>query len=491
MTGNLSRRALFAGSAAVGAAFAAMPAKAWTTGPAQKTSQTDVLVIGSGLSGVVSALSAREAGANVVMVDKAKRTLRGGNSRVCLGSFLMPKDDTPEEKKIFIEDVKAKSMGGGRIDLYEVLADQILPAVKWAESKGVKFEPWLQQAPWRVGVRIASPGQYRGMPKLLETLHEAFEKSGGQERFNVKAKALLLNEKGAVCGCRVLTASGYEDIHAKAVVIATGGYSANRAMLESCHPGGGSILIRGNKWITGDGILLAQEIGAGVRGMAGEESLHLPIVYVGPKENGSPTRALPYCIGINEEGKRFADESAGYASFGKAVLRQTNQRAALVFDESMKKSEKRIDMCIELFEKAGGGFVSAKNAEDLAQQLGMPAPTLRATIESFNKAVKDGTALAADPPKKSLATPLNPDGPLYAFWPLTPSITMTYGGLMVDRETRVLEPDERVINGLYAVGEAINLYYQDYHGGGELAQGLAFGRLAGQGAAAYAKKVAA
>ncbi|MBM6705257.1 FAD-binding protein, partial [Sutterella massiliensis] len=168
-------------------------------------------------------------------------------------SFLMPKDETPESKNAFIEDVKAKSMGGGRVDLYEVLAERILPAIKWAESKGAQFEPWQQQAPWRVGVRIASPGQYRGMPKLLETLHDAFEKAGGKERFEVKAKALLLNEKGAVCGCRVLTAAGFEDIHAGAVVLATGGYSANRAMLESCHPGGGSILIRGNKWITGDG----------------------------------------------------------------------------------------------------------------------------------------------------------------------------------------------------------------------------------------------
>ncbi|MBM6705448.1 hypothetical protein H6A60_13340, partial [Sutterella massiliensis] len=79
-----------------------------------------------------------------------------------------------------------------------------------------------------------------------------------------------------------------------------------------------------------------QEIGAGVRGMAGVESLHLPIVYVGPKGNGSPTRALPYCIGINDEGRRFADESAGYASFGKAVLKQPNQRAALIFDEALK-----------------------------------------------------------------------------------------------------------------------------------------------------------
>lgn len=485
---HFSRRTFLAGSFAAGAMGTATAAHAYATGPAAKESKTDVLVVGTGLSGVVAALAANEAGVDVLMIDKVKRAQRGGNSRVCLGSFLMPKDETAESKNAFIEDVKAKSMGGGRVDLYEVLAERILPAIKWAESKGAQFEPWLQQAPWRVGVRIASPGQYRGMPKLLETLHDAFEKAGGKERFEVKAKALLLNEKGAVCGCRVLTAAGFEDIHAGAVVLATGGYSANRAMLESCHPGGGSILIRGNKWITGDGILLAQEIGAGVRGMAGVESLHLPIVYVGPKGNGSPTRALPYCIGINDEGRRFADESAGYASFGKAVLKQPNQRAALIFDEALKQNEKRIGMCIELFEKAGGGFVSGRNAEELAEKLGVPAPTLRKTIEEFNASVKDGKALGAAPPKKALAAALNADGPLYAFSPLTPSITMVYGGVVIDKEARVLEADERVIRGLFAAGETVNLYYQDYHGGGILAQCLAFGRLAGEGAAAAAQK---
>lgn len=129
-----------------------------------------------------------------------------------------------------------------------------------------------------------------------------------------------------------------------------------------------------------------------------------------------------------------------------------------------------------------------KNAEELAEKLGVPAPTLRKTIEEFNASVKDGKALGAAPPKKALAAALNADGPLYAFSPLTPSITMVYGGVVIDKEARVLEPDERVIRGLFAAGETVNLYYQDYHGGGILAQCLAFGRLAGEGAAAAAKK---
>ena len=385
----LSRRTVLAAALSGIGILTVTPAHAWLTGPAGKEIKADVLVIGSGLSGVVAAVAAKEKGADVLLIDKAKKAMRGGNSRVCLGSFLMPADKSDQAKQDFIEAVEKKSLGGGRTDRYRVLADEILDAVEWAEKHGAQFEPWLQQAPWKLGVRIASPGQYRGMPKLLEALHAEFEKLGGREMFETKAVQLLVDTKGAVCGCRVQTKEGLVDIRTKAVVLGTGGYSANRAMLEEAHPGGANILIRGNKWITGDGIKLAQEIGAGVRGMAGVESLHLPVVYRGPKGNGSPTRAMPYCLGINREGQRFVDESIGYASFGKATLRQTGQTVALIFDEKTRQAEKRIGMSISLFEKAGGGLIEADGLDDLAGKLGIPAGILRETVEGFNAKVRD------------------------------------------------------------------------------------------------------
>ncbi len=484
---NCTRRTLIGSALAGLGALTVSPAHAWLSGPAGRETSCDVLVIGSGLSGIAAALAAQEKGARVLLIDKAKKAFRGGNSRVCLGSFLMPENDSEDARKAFVEDVSKKSLGGGRLDLYNVLADNILDTVTWAEARGGRFEPWLQQKPWRVGVRIASPGQYKGMPKLLEALHSHFEKASGEARYDTKARMLLLDQKGAVVGCRVSSENGLEDIRAKAVVLASGGYSANRAMLEEAHPGGASILIRGNKWITGDGIAMAREIGAGVRGMAGVESLHLPVVYNGPTGRGSPTRALPFCLGINKEGMRFVDESLGYASFGKAVLRQSGQTASLVFDETLLRTEKRIGMSIELFKRAGGGLIEAENVSDLAAKLGVSAAVLRKTLEEFNAAVRpDGTAPDAVPAKSQLAVKLNLEGKLYAFTDLTPSITMVYGGLLIDKDARVLEDDGRVIRGLFAAGETVNLYYHDYHGGGILSQCLVFGRIAGRNAAEIA-----
>lgn len=151
---TFSRRTLLS-AAALGGLVTALPARAWRTGKAKKETKTDVLVIGSGLSGIVSAVSALENGAEVLLIDKAERGLRGGNSRVCLGSFVMPENDSEEARRAFVEDVAKKSLGGGRTDLYAVLGDNIRTDIAWLESMGAGFEKWMRSDPWRLGVRIA------------------------------------------------------------------------------------------------------------------------------------------------------------------------------------------------------------------------------------------------------------------------------------------------------------------------------------------------
>ena len=181
------------------------------------------------------------------------------------------------------------------------------------------------------------------------------------------------------------------------------------------------------------------------------------------------------------------DESIGYAAFGKATLKQPQQQVALIFDEKTRQAEKRIGMSMTLFEKAGGGLITADGIDDLAVKLGVPAGVLKETVQSFNAKVRaDGTAPEAVPPKSHLAAKLDMKGRLYAFYPLTPSITMVYGGLTIDTKARVTAQDGDVMRGLYAAGETVNLYYMDYHGGGILPQCLAFGRVAGEGAAKLA-----
>ena len=171
----------------------------------------------------------------------------------------------------------------------------------------------------------------------------------------------------------------------------------------------------------------------------------------------------------------------------RVKIDDSQQQVALIFDEKTRQAEKRIGMSMTLFEKAGGGLVTADGIDDLADKLGVPAGVLKETVEAFNSKVReDGTAPEAVPPKAHLAAKLDMKGRLYAFYPLTPSITMVYGGLTIDTKARVTAQDGDVMRGLYAAGETVNLYYMDYHGGGILSQCLAFGRVAGEGAAKLA-----
>lgn len=108
---------------------------------------------------------------------------------------------------------------------------------------------------------------------------------------------------------------------------------------------------------------------------------------------------------------------------------------------------------------------------------------LAETIKSFNAAVKDGKALTASPPKAALARAIETPK-FYAFYPLVPGITLSFGGIAINSSAQVLAPDGRVISGLYAAGEgAGGLYYDDYVGGSALANCLVMGRIAGRLAA--------
>lgn len=119
----------------------------------------------------------------------------------------------------------------------------------------------------------------------------------------------------------------------------------------------------------------------------------------------------------------------------------------MIFDEAMLQKEKRIGMSVELFKRAKGGLIEAIGYEQLAKEIGVQPIALKETLEKSNASVKDGKALTAEPPKSNLAGKINPNGKLFAFYPLTPSITMVYGGLMINKDAQVTEAGGTPIKG--------------------------------------------
>ena len=187
-------------------------------------------------------------------------------------------------------------------------------------------------------------------------------------------------------------------------------------------------------------------------------------------------------MAINRDGKRYVDESKGLLINGRAALGQPGQVVALVFDEDVKK-EHDTQMSLTTFKTRNLPVLEANTIEDLAGQIKVPAAQLRATIDEFNSAVRGGKAPGATPPKADLASRIETPK-FYAFYPLVPAITQTFGAISINTNAQVLEPDGRVIPGLYAAGNCAGpLYYDNYWPGGMQIHCLVMGRIAGRQAA--------
>ena len=489
MSGTIGRREFIKYGVFVGAAFgvsrfSVMGANAAEfVGSPQRSETFDVIVIGTGMAGMSAAISAAENGGKVVLLDKQQPALAGGSSALALGGFSMPEADTAEARQLFVGEYIKKS--GGRADraLIQFLAENITRDIEWLIGRGANLMEAMPANPYRTITRLAPPGSFRGMPSLLAAMHTEAKKLGVAEVYRTKAKVLLVDAAtGRVVGLRASTPSGLVDYRAKATVLATGGYAGNPKMLEQwVGPNADESIVRGAKWLTGDGFRMAEEIGAAIQ-MGGLDSIH--VAGVSPKNpaSGQPSAVLSHAIGINKLGQRFIDESLGYVSFGKAIMDLPGAEVALVFDQAMAEATPGKSV-IDQYTHFKLDITKVDTLEELAGRIGCPAPTLIETITKFNAAVRDGKAPTASPPKAAFANKVE-RAPFYAIYPLKPGLTQTFGGLRINTGCQVLEVDGTPIRGLYAAGEVAGGFFSiDYIGGGSLSRCVVTGRAAGKNAA--------
>jgi tricarballylate dehydrogenase len=473
-----SRRAILTG---IGAAALAVetPARAALLPTGVRGEKHDVVVIGTGTAGLVAALQAKLDGADVVVLEKTPEDTSGGDSRMSGGIFFVPGKDTPESRQAFIDDNDRVTQGRGNKDLFRVIADHSWSDIAWLKQQGCEFLDYEPAALSSGGTLTLGPAPWQGMPRWIAIMKQRFTGLGGKIVYQAKAKQLIMDNHGRVTGVKVATPNGIVDYNANAVVIAAGGYCANKYMLEQLvHPEADAMLVRGAKTATGDGHMMALEAGAALQNMAGLATVS--VVAVDPREpsGANPEKALRHCIAINRDGKRYVDESKGLLINGRAALSQPGQLIALVFDENIKQDHDT-QMSLAVFKVRNLPVLEANSIEDLANQIKVPPAQLKATIDEFNSAVQDGKATGANPPKSALASKIETPK-FYAFYPLVPAITQTFGAISIDTNARVLEPDGRVIPGLYAAGNCAGpLYYDNYWPGGMQIHCLVMGRIAG------------
>jgi tricarballylate dehydrogenase len=488
------------------------------------TSETfDVLVIGTGNAAMSAAVAARNYGASVLMLEKGPREAIGGNSFFAGGGFRFAYEGIDDVRRLIdLSDAELRAVDVGAYtaskyhddlmrvtegladpELAERLVGQSYPTMLWMREQGMRWALMTGRQAFKVGdvyrfwggLTVEAVGGGAG---LIEHWLRIAEAKGVRLRFDAGAHSLLTAEDGAVRGVRVRTPDGLEDLPARAVVLACGGFEANPEMRTRYLGQGWELAkVRGTRYNTGDGIRMALEIGAQAYG-------HWSGCHAVAWDAGAPPfgnrvvgdlfqkHSYPLGVIVNAEAMRFVDEGADfrnytYAKYGREILKQPRQLAFQIFDDktrAMLRDEYRISRIT---------MAEAGSVEELAEGLGLDPGALRRTIEEYNAACRPGhfdpTVLdgkgteGIEPPKSNWALPI--DTPPYVGFAVTCGITFTFGGLRIEPSTgRVLDDTDRPIRGLYAAGELVGgLFWHNYPGGAGLMAGSVFGRLAGGSAA--------
>ncbi|GAA4343401.1 FAD-dependent tricarballylate dehydrogenase TcuA [Pigmentiphaga soli] len=484
----------------------------------------DVIVVGGGNAAMCAALSAREDGASVLVLERSPEAERGGNSSFTDGVIRFAYDSVDEIVAIsepltseelatsdfglypadrFFDDMAKVTEHRTDPDLCETVVRQSQSAVRWLKKNGVKFMPNYGRQSYRIDGRIKFAGGAPmvingGGPGLIDALYKAARREGIVVRYGAWVQDLVW-EDGAVRGVVAYVDGRPSAIAAGAVVLACGGFEAN-AEWRARYLGKGWDLakVRGSKYNTGDGLAMALKIGAQPAGHW--SGCHAVSWELYATDFGDPAitpnfqrHSYPFGIIVNAKGKRFVDEGADirnytYAKYGHIVLEQPGQFAWQVFDGQV------LPLLRDEYRTRQVTKVTADSLEALAEKLeGVDPKQFLQTVREFNAAVdtgtrfdpsvKDGRAThGLEVPKSNWANRI--DTPPFEAYAVTCGITFTYGGLRIDTEAQVRNTNHDPIPGLFAAGEIVGgIYYFNAPGGSGLASGAVFGRIAGQGAA--------
>ena len=486
----------------------------------------DVIVVGAGNAGLCAALTARESGARVLILEKAPRAERGGNTAFTGGLLRFPFQDMDEMRPLipdyteeeiaavdvgrytqrdYANDLDRVTEGLSDPTMVETLVGNAYPTMLWMRQRGVRWLLALGRQSYWDGDKRKFFGNlileaHGGGQGLSDSLFEIAEKSGVEVLYETKAAGLETNERGAVVGVQARDANGVRSISARSVVLASGGFEANREMrARYLGPDWELAKVRGTRFNTGDSIRMALDIGAqsfGHWSCCHAVAWDLLSGEVGDLRIGDLFQKHSYPIGmiVNRLGQRFVDEGADfrnytYAKYGREILKQPGRQAFQIFDS------KTLDMLRDEYKRYPVGEptkVRADTIEELADGLTIDPAGLRATVDAFNAAIQPGDfkpsildgkrTVGITPPKSNWAIPI--DTPPYEGYAVTCGITFTFGGLRITPRAEVVDTEDRPIPGLFAAGELVGgLFYYNYPGGSGLMAGAVFGRIAGRSAA--------
>ena len=449
---------------------------AWTVGVATVRAQefrpaaaADVLVVGGGAAGLSAAVAAVEKKASVLVLEKAG--FLGGDTLISGGYFnaVDPRRQAlqgiRDSEDFFRDQILAAGDGRNTPEVAGVLARESAVTLAWLERLGMKFLPQVFEVYGSRWPRAHKPVQPRGTG-YVQTLSEALLTRGGRVMTDTPAEMILREaDTGRLLGVRAVRNGHYVEMAARrGVVLAAGGFGANRSLIRRWAPETADLATDSQPQMTGDMISAAEAVGARIINMTCVEC-----VPGSPPEFRYPIRLdyLPDAmIIVNGEGRRFVEETQGRRAIAEAVLKE-QARGQVCWCIASQQAVDRFDPVSQKNLLRGlyaGVAWREKTAAALVRRLGMPS-------------VLEKEMAAAG--KERLMT----KGPFWAV-KLYLRIHTTLGGIATDAGARVLDTTGNAIPGLWAAGETVgSVHGAERIGGNGLAAACTFGRLAGASAA--------
>ena len=444
----------------------------------------DVVVIGAGGAGLTAAIEAKAAGAKVAVIEKSSAT--GGNTLVSGGGLNAP--GTAQQIAKGVEDSAEKfandTFNSGdkeaNYELVKVMADNAHDATEWLINDiNVEFLPdRLQQFGGHSVPRAIVPVGNHG-DELILKLEAAADKAGVDMFFNVKGEELIMDE-GRVKAVKA-SYNGEEIVFnaEKGVIIATGGFASNVEMRKQYNEAyGEKFKSTARQNSTGDGIVMAENIGAALTDME--------FIQVYPTCNPL-TGIISYvanarfdgAVLVNAEGQRFVNEMGRRDEISHAILNQTDEVGYLFWGQEVENIGHMTEMhAVEYQNWIDSGLLhKADTIEECAKFFNIDVETMTKTIEDYNASCADGVDEdfnRSGSVRASLTAP-------YYIQKVVPSSHHTMGGIVINSDAAVLDTNGNVIPGLFAAGEVTgDIHGTNRLGGNAITDCVVFGRIAGQ-----------
>jgi tricarballylate dehydrogenase len=455
-----------------------------------------LVVVGHGAAGLSAAVAAAESAlacgldVAVTLLEKADAGQAGGNT---LWSPSYMRLDAPDRIACDFEAAMLEATGGRDAAYFHALAGEGVATVAWLEGHGIAFcQPpyYLAAGP----LRIQPIGGGRALVSALAT---AAQRLGVAIRYRCPASAIVRAQCGGITGVAVdgSAADGEETLAADAVILACGGFQADREMMRAHFGPGGEtmrLISPGTHLNSGDGIRIAVAQGALTSG--DWNGMHAEPVDPRSKNSAPVVLVYPYGIVVDRNGRRFFDEGGGlvhetWERFARAIHFDTpGQTAFAILDSRLFE--------ISGFARAIRSEVAPLEADtlhELAALAGIDGAGLAQTVAAFNAASTgdparfdparcDGLAAALDPPKSNWARAI--ERPPFLAYPLIGAVAYTFGGLATDARARVLGR-EGPLPGLFAAGEITGHFWGTAPNAVSVLRALVFGRTAGREAISY------